>query len=171
MQPHLIIFSGLPGTGKTTLAKEISKILKATYLRLDTIEQGLRDICSCKVQGEGYRLTYRIVEDNLRIGNDVIVDCCNPWKMTRDEWEKVAINNNGIPINIEISCSDSIEHKKRVKNRSNDITGFIMPTWEEVIQRNYEEWDKPIIKLDTANKSVKDCVEILCDEINKVKIV
>jgi predicted kinase len=171
MQPHLIIFSGLPGTGKTTLAKEISKILKATYLRLDTIEQGLRDICSYKVQGEGYRLTYRIVEDNLRIGNDVIVDCCNPWKMTRDEWEKVAINNNGIPINIEIFCSDTIEHKKRVENRSNDITGFSMPTWKEVIQRNYEEWDKPRIKLDTANKSVQDCVELLHNEINKMKIV
>lgn len=35
----LIIFGGLPGTGKTTISKEVAKRLKAVYLRMDTIEQ------------------------------------------------------------------------------------------------------------------------------------
>jgi predicted kinase len=34
----LIIFGGLPGTGKTTISKEVAKRLKAVYLRVDTIE-------------------------------------------------------------------------------------------------------------------------------------
>jgi predicted kinase len=38
----LIVFGGLPGTGKTTLARAIAEERSATYLRVDTIEQALR---------------------------------------------------------------------------------------------------------------------------------
>nr|WP_246751941.1 AAA family ATPase [Bradyrhizobium diazoefficiens] len=40
--PALIVFGGLPGTGKTTVARELTQRLAATYLRIDTIEQTLR---------------------------------------------------------------------------------------------------------------------------------
>ncbi len=58
--PTLFIFSGLPGSGKSTLAKELSKVTGATYLRIDTVEQAIRDLCNFKVEGEGYRLSYRV---------------------------------------------------------------------------------------------------------------
>ena len=91
-KPILYIFSGLPGVGKTTLAEKLAENLNATFLRIDTVEQGLRDICSFNVQGEGYRLSYRIAKDNLQIGNDVIADSCNPIELTRFEWQEVAIS-------------------------------------------------------------------------------
>ena len=51
----LIAFSGLPGTGKTSIARELAKRLHATYLRIDTIEQA---IVSCgnidPIMEEGY---------------------------------------------------------------------------------------------------------------------
>jgi predicted kinase len=37
----LIIFGGLPGVGKTTLAKAVAREWEAVYLRVDTIEQAL----------------------------------------------------------------------------------------------------------------------------------
>lgn len=43
-QPILYIFSGLPDSGKTTLARMIARQFQATYLRIDTIEQTLRDL-------------------------------------------------------------------------------------------------------------------------------
>jgi predicted kinase len=68
----LYIFLGLPGTGKSTLAKNLARKLNAVYIRTDTVEQGIRDLCHMDVQGEGYRLAYRIAEDNLKIGNSVV---------------------------------------------------------------------------------------------------
>jgi hypothetical protein len=46
----LIIFGGLPGVGKTTLAKAAAREWEAVYLRVDTIEQALR--FSETLQGE-----------------------------------------------------------------------------------------------------------------------
>ena len=55
--PTLYIFSGLPGAGKTTLAERLAKQVSAVYLRIDTVEQALRDLCAFEVEGEGYRLS------------------------------------------------------------------------------------------------------------------
>lgn len=90
--PILFIFSGLPATGKTTLAKMLAQHCQATYLRIDTIEQGLRDLCHFQVEGEGYRLSYRIARDNLLLGNSVVADSCNPIWLTRKEWQQVALD-------------------------------------------------------------------------------
>lgn len=39
----LIVFSGLPGTGKTTIASDLATRISAVYLRIDTIEQAIRN--------------------------------------------------------------------------------------------------------------------------------
>ncbi|HQV68486.1 MAG TPA: AAA family ATPase [Thermoflexales bacterium] len=168
MKNKLYIFSGLPGTGKTTLAKAIAKDMGATYFRIDTIEQALRDVCKINVEGEGYRLTYWIAEDNLRLGNNVVIDCVNPVELTRKEWEGVAIQSNVEFVNIEIKCSDKREHRKRSEQRENDIAGFELPKWEDIEARGYEEWNEERIEIETSGKSVEECVEELKTEIIKL---
>ena len=42
----------------------------------------------------------------MKTGNDVIADSCNPIKLTRSEWEKVASSSGADFENIEIICSD-----------------------------------------------------------------
>jgi DNA polymerase III delta prime subunit len=37
----LIVFSGLPGVGKTTIAQALARELRATYVRVDTIEDAI----------------------------------------------------------------------------------------------------------------------------------
>ncbi|MDR0681158.1 MAG: AAA family ATPase, partial [Dysgonamonadaceae bacterium] len=126
-KPVLYIFSGLPGAGKSTLAKYLAKKINAVYIRIDTIEQVLRDLCNINVQGEGYRLAYRIVEDNLKIGNSVVSDQCNSVKLTREEWKNVALKNNCEYINIEILCSNKMEHKRRIENRETEVENLKLP--------------------------------------------
>jgi predicted kinase len=163
--PTLYIFSGLPGTGKTTLSQALAKQITAVHLRVDTVEQALRDLCAINVQGEGYRLLYRVAADNLRLGNSVVADSCNPIELTRNEWENVALESGASYVNIVVVCSDKLEHRNRVENRSSSIPGLIVPTWKDVESREYHVWSKERIVIDTAGKSENECLASLLSSL------
>ena len=170
MAATLIIFAGLPGSGKSTLAKEIAQRRAAVYLRIDTIEQALRDLCGLNVEGEGYRLAYRIAADNLRLGRNVVADSCNPIELTRVEWRQVAIDAGARWIDIEVVCSDPIEHRRRVETRTVDVAGLALPTWEGVVQREYHAWTADRIVVDTAVHSPQRTVERLLDAMHSAGV-
>src|ERR1017187_3219977 len=90
--PMLIIFGGLPGTGKTAIAQHLARELGAVYLRIDSMEQAIRDtdVISKSLDDAGYRVGYAVAEDNLRLGNTVVADSVNPLRLTRDAWTSVA---------------------------------------------------------------------------------
>jgi predicted kinase len=157
----LYIFAGLPGTGKTALARRLAQQVHAAYLRIDTIEQGLRDLCGVNVQGEGYRLSYRIAADNLKLGIDVVADSCNPIELTRHEWEHVAQEAAAAVINIEVVCSNAREHRERIESRVSDLPGLTLPTWEQVEERDYRPWSKERLIIDTAGRSEAQSAEAL----------
>ena len=112
----LVVLSGLPGVGKTTIARELAVALTAVHVRIDSIEQALRN-GGLTVYDEGYRVAYAVAEDNLRLGRIVIADCVNPWPLTRREWQAVASRAAARDVNVELVCSDIEEHKRRVESR------------------------------------------------------
>jgi predicted kinase len=163
----LYIFSGLPASGKSTLARELAHKTNPTFIRIDTIEQGLRDVCKMdNIEGEGYRLSYLIAKDNLNSGNNVIADSVNPWELTRKEWNDVATSVGSEFVNIEVICSDKQEHKNRVETRNVGIENLKMPTWEEVLNRDYHQWTMPRIVIDTAGKTIEASVIELLSQMN-----
>ena len=167
--PMLYIFSGLPGTGKSTLSRTVARQLNAVYLRIDTIEQGLRDLCSIDVQGEGYRLAYRIASDNLRLGVSVVADSCNPIEITRREWEQVAREARAGHVNIEVVCSDSSEHHLRVEARHAEVSGLKLPTWSEIENREYDGWTIERVIVDTAGRSKIECARDLLSKLSRLR--
>ena len=165
--PFLYIFSGLPGTGKSSLAQRLARRLVCTYLRIDTLEHGLHELLSVTVEGEGYRLAYRLAGDTLRLGGSVVADSCNPLELTRREWEQVAKDAGARFINIEIICSDTLEHRHRVESRPSDIPGMTLPTWDEVTQRWYELWTVERLVVDTAGLEVEESAEELFSRLRE----
>src|SRR5215216_2920044 len=145
----LVVLSGLSGVGKTTIARALARILDAVHLRIDSIEQALRRD-GLAVEGEGYSVAYAVAEDNLRVGRVVVADCVNPWPLTRMAWSAVAERAGVRALDVEVVCTDLDEHKRRVESRVADIDGHRVPTWPEVIERDYHPWDRSGLVIDTA---------------------
>jgi predicted kinase len=59
--PRLIVFAGLPGSGKSTIARALAKQIGAVWLRVDSVEQALREsgVVTGSIGDAGYRMTFR----------------------------------------------------------------------------------------------------------------
>lgn len=130
-------------------------------MRIDTIEQVLRDCCQITVEGEGYEVAYRVAADNLRLGQSVVADSCNPIELTRSEWARVAVTAGARWVDIEIVCSDLQEHRRRVETRTTSVVGLVPPTWKDVVNREYDDWTTERVVIDTAGKAVEESLREL----------
>jgi predicted kinase len=180
----LIVFAGLPGTGKSTLARGLARGLGAVHLRIDSIEQAIANARAADAAGaantgagaganpglergpvgaEGYAAAYAIAEDNLRLGLTIVADCVNPLGITRDSWRDIGIRV-GVPvIEIETVCSDLIKHQRRIESRQADIPGHTLPTWQAVLARKYEPWSRERVVIDTARLTVAQALGTLTE--------
>jgi predicted kinase len=156
----LVILSGLPGAGKTTIARELATRLAAVHVRIDSIEQALRQ-AGLRVEGEGYRVAYAVADDNVRLGRTVIADCVNPWPLTRSAWRLVAERAGVEAVEVEVICSDGVEHRRRVESRTADLQGHTPPTWSAVLARDYHAWDRERLVVDTAYLDVDGSVRAI----------
>lgn len=152
----LYIFSGLPATGKSELSKHLANKVGAVYLRIDSIEQSLKENGLEIAEGQGYEVAYKIALDNLKLGLSVVADSVNPLPITRNAWRNVANKADSPYCEIEIICSDKEKHKRRVESRISDVEGLQLPTWKDVINRDYKTWTRQRIIIDTANKSITE---------------
>jgi predicted kinase len=166
--PMLIVFGGVPGTGKTTIARELSRRLGASYVRIDTIEQSLR-AAGLSVGPTGYVIGNAIATENLKLGRIVVADCVNPVLASRIGWRETASGNAARLVEIETICSDADEHRRRVEGRASDIDGLVVPSWQDVVTRTYEPWDRERIVLDTAIGSIDQLVDRIVTLVTDVR--
>lgn len=153
----LIVLGGLPGTGKTSIARAFCRATSAVHVRIDSIEQAIREsgVTVISLNDAGYRAGYAVAEDNLRIGHVVIADSVNPVPITRAAWLDVAKRVNTRAIEVEIQCSNPVEHRRRIEARVREGVG---PIWQQVIEREYRRWPGAAHAFDTARLSVDQVV-------------
>jgi predicted kinase len=157
----LLLIGGLPGVGKTTIARAVARAVGGLHLRIDSIEQALRN-CGLEVSREGYVVGYAVALDNLRLGRIVVADCVNPWPLTRDAWRGTARRAEVDALDVEVICSNAAEHRRRVETRQADIPGHVVPTWQDVLERDYHPWDdEPRLIIDTANVAIEEAVRLV----------
>jgi predicted kinase len=154
--PLLIVFGGLPGSGKTSVSQALARRFAATYLRIDAIEQTLKAAGIADVGASGYAVANALAEANLKLGGVIVADCVNPVAASRQGWRGVAARTSAQLLEIEVVCSDPLEHRRRVEGRSPDIAGHVLPTWGEAVAHHFEPWTGDHLVLDTAIMSVAD---------------
>lgn len=164
----LISFSGLPGTGKSSVARLAAQRLQAVWLRIDSLEQAL--VNSGLVRREalgpaGYYAAQALALDNLRLGRIVLADCVNPLNLTRDAWRNVALEAGSDVLEVELICSDAHLHRARLEGRASELAGLSLPDWQAVQDRTYEVWERAPLRLDTARLSLPEAVELVCGAV------
>lgn len=159
----LISLGGLPATGKSTLARAMARETGAVHLRVDTIEQAVvrSGLADHPVGPVGYAVGYALAEDHLRQGLTVIAESVNPLAVTRDAWRDVALRSGARLLEVETVCSDPAEHRRRSAERTVDIPGLPLPTWEEITACLYEPWARDRLVVDTAACDVAACVRAI----------
>lgn len=158
----LIALSGLPGTGKTTIARLLARCLPAVHVRIDTIEQALlRAGFVAPIGAEGYAIAHGIASDNLRLGHCVIADCVNSAQVARDAWQSVAQECRAAFLPVHLFCSDIDEHRRRVSERQADIKGHVAPLWESVLALRFDPPAPGMLAIDTSACSADSAVELV----------
>jgi len=156
----LIVFGGLPGTGKTTIARALASRIGAVYLRIDSLEQAFIGAVGENVDigAAGYLAGYAVARDNLKLGLNVIADSVNALHVTRAAWRNVAASARVAIFEIEVICSDADIHRFRVEGRIADIDRYMLPTWGSVLERHYDAWSSEHMIIDTAIMSAEQAV-------------
>ena len=164
----LIVFGGLPGTGKTTIARALASRIGAVYLRIDSLEQAFIGAVGENVDigAAGYLAGYAVARDNL----NVIADSVNALHVTRAAWRNVAASARVAIFEIEVICSDADIHRFRVEGRIADIDRYMLPTWGSVLERHYDAWSSEHMIIDTALVSAEQAVRQVIHAISSQAI-
>jgi predicted kinase len=152
LPPILIIFAGLPGSGKTTLAR-----LTATHLRLpvfskDRVQRVLRDHnLAAENTGDGYYIILDQADEQLALGVSVILDATFPLDHFRLVASETAARHQARFCAIYCTCSDDAVWQARMENRVHYIPGWKPVGWDDVLRmrRYYQPWGANALTVDS----------------------
>ena len=154
-----IVFSGLPGTGKSSLAEALGQDLGIPVFAKDWLEgtllrSGLKPTMEDKSLGfAGYELLTVLAERQLVLGQSVILDSVAGTKTIRGTWRLLSRQYGADWRVIECICSDENLHRTRLKTRKRNIPGWHELEWPDVekVKQYYQPWNDECLKLDMTN--------------------
>ncbi len=161
----IIIITGTPGTGKTTLAKALAKKLKIQYLDVNKVIEEYK-------LGESYdnkRQTYIVDEKKI---NKVLIQKIKEHKdLIIDSHLSHELPKKHVDICI-VTKTEIKTLKKRLEKRKysqNKIKENIDAEIFEICHTEAQDKGHNIILVDTTKKKIQKCIEFIEHESNKNK--
>ena len=155
----LIVFSGLPGTGKSALAEAFGCELGIPVFAKDWLEAVLlrSNVVPAETEKQlgsvGYDLLTVLAERQLRLEQSVILDSVASTVAIRKIWRDLAQRYKADWRVIECICSDSAVHRERLEKRQRGIPGWHELEWSDVerVRGYYSLWEGERLVLDMIN--------------------
>jgi len=151
----LIVISGLPGTGKTTVGEAVARRSRAVWLSVDDLEDALLGVGLPSDGTTGvaaYEAVAAAASDNLSLGHVVIVDAVNDSEPARDTWRRAADAASAPVVFVLLTPPPEREHRARLEGRTRHLAHQSEPSWERVRERasTYEAWRDPPVSIDSS---------------------
>jgi predicted kinase len=161
MTGQLIVISGLPGVGKTSVTEVVAAHTGSVHLSIDEVEES---ILACglpsgwQVGVAAYEAARAMAEQNLRLGHDVVVDAVNDSEPARQTWRSAASPTGAHLQFVHLVISDVHVHEQRLRGRDRGLVHVGEPSWSDVQRRRieYAEWTDEILEIDTGERSVDE---------------
>ncbi len=163
---QLIVFTGLPGTGKSAIAEPVGRELEIPVFAKDWLEATLRRCGLMPGTQAGrdlgyasYELLTTLAARQLDLDQSAILDSVASFKRVRNQWRELADAHGAAWRVIECVCSSESTHRSRLKSRKRGISGWDELTWMDVeaVRSYYEPWgEEERLILDTVEPLKKN---------------
>jgi predicted kinase len=142
MQTKLIIFSGLPGTGKSTFANRLARELKMPLLCIDDVVGEIPENPDIPFWDSKVTILLRLTQVQLELGIGVIVDSVF-MNMDRNHAQRIARKNNAQFLPVYVFVSDDDIWKERVTTRYQEMKNYNVATWEQIQRQrsHFRGWE------------------------------
>ena len=147
----LVLITGLPGSGKSTMAEVAGQALEAPVLGHDWAMSGLRPFPEVQDaldtmgpgghRGVGWSLVWAPARSQLRLGSSVVLDGVARENEVQ-ESRRVAAEEGATSLVVMTSCRDAWLHRMRVEGRQRQIPNWYELDWEHVEQAR-SSWVAP----------------------------
>jgi predicted kinase len=160
-RPTLLLVTGPPGTGKSTLAEAGAGALGASVLAwdwamagmtgFDAVQAALRGMDRRAHRAVGWSILWNLAVAQLRQGRSVVLDGC-ARRSHVDETRRCAAGAGARSVVAVTSCRDVALHRRLIEGRARGIPGWHELDWDHVAGF-LAGWDPPPgdVRLDAAD--------------------
>jgi predicted kinase len=169
---RVVVFTGLPGTGKSSVAELIARAIQAPAFAGDWLMAALKPyglldrLDRPTYLAMYYKLLHTLITRQLILGQSAVVDC-----LINDDiagrWREDVARYGARLLVVECVCTDAGLHRSRIIGRKRNIPGWHEIGWDHVerMRVEYPPLASGHITIDAVN-SIDDNVRHVLDQIN-----